>query len=506
VPRHLFGGGSSDAAENIDGSRVPGAVGTVWDGPTESATQIFDLLDANTQPIQSLVADSQGMVPHFYGPDGVDLLYVDFGAGRIAMTPVDTALRITTHEQADDPHGDRAYADETFVKAADVPWITDPNRRAEAPGVYVPAGWGQFWRAKRDATELGGKAVVAVLGGSSEAGFYTSSLMTTAWPGVLASTLQSTYGDGGSGFYSALVSAQGIAGSDSSAITQWTTSGGLIGQTGTWSVGGYSAGPGWGYLYSNSPGSTLTFTVRGSSITVYTLGADGAHSPWSYTVDGGSAVTVPDSSSSGLSVLTKTITGLASGTHTITIKHTGTSSQYLSVFGVGGERDAGVVVNNFAVRGGTAETYLGSLRAPWNGGPAYPADLLIYTLSPGDVINGLDPDVWASRVRQFFTAVRDSGSALGDTDLVLVLPHIGRADFFNQCYQDFVDRAHGLAFAYGAALVNLWGMGRNSWNYWNSLGYWGSPSSPGASGSDALYMSDAGHAHVAGVINSLLSS
>lgn len=105
MARNLFGGSAADVAEDIDGSRVPSSIGTVWDGPSSSATQITDLQDISGQPMQELTSDGQGMVGHFYGPDGVNLLYADFGAGRVAMTPVTTAGILADHLVALDPHG-----------------------------------------------------------------------------------------------------------------------------------------------------------------------------------------------------------------------------------------------------------------------------------------------------------------------------------------------------------------------------------------------------------------
>jgi hypothetical protein len=110
MARNLFGGTAADAAEDITGVRVPGAEGTVWDGPGVGALQVTDLLDFNNQPIKTLVSGPEGMVSHFYGPDGVTLLYVDFGAGRVAMAPVNTSTDLANHLNAADPHGAKAGA------------------------------------------------------------------------------------------------------------------------------------------------------------------------------------------------------------------------------------------------------------------------------------------------------------------------------------------------------------------------------------------------------------
>ena len=86
MARNQFGGTASDVAEDVNGARVPGAMGTVWDGPDDMAFQITDLTDLNGLALGQLVADEQGMVPAFYGPDGVEVLWVDFGGGRVAIT------------------------------------------------------------------------------------------------------------------------------------------------------------------------------------------------------------------------------------------------------------------------------------------------------------------------------------------------------------------------------------------------------------------------------------
>ncbi|MGW0583014.1 hypothetical protein ACWD25_45480, partial [Streptomyces sp. NPDC002920] len=123
-----------------------------------------------------------------------------------------------------------------------------------------------------------------------------------------------------------------------------------------------------------------------------------------------------------------------------------------------------------------------------------------------DVIDGVAVDTWASQVQQHLTSVRDGGSSLGATDVVFVLPHIGQADAQGYRFQDFADRTYALANTFEAAVVDFWNLGRNSWNFFNSLGYWGNPTAPGTAGTDAALLSDAGHSYTAGVLTALLNS
>lgn len=92
MARNLFGGTSADVAESVSGARIPGAVGTVWDGPSEGARQITDLTDSSGAPVLQLVADNRGMVPPFYGPpaalSGCGLTSGPAGSDSSPRTPV----------------------------------------------------------------------------------------------------------------------------------------------------------------------------------------------------------------------------------------------------------------------------------------------------------------------------------------------------------------------------------------------------------------------------------
>jgi hypothetical protein len=115
MARNLFGGTAADVAEDAAGTRLPGAVGTVWDGPSSGATQITDLTDADGVPISQLLADGRGMLPPFYGPPDAEQIWVDFGAGRVSLVSATVGLRLKAHLTAPDPHSSRAYVDERLA-------------------------------------------------------------------------------------------------------------------------------------------------------------------------------------------------------------------------------------------------------------------------------------------------------------------------------------------------------------------------------------------------------
>ncbi|MFJ6566655.1 glycosyl hydrolase family 28-related protein [Streptomyces sp. NPDC091292] len=378
-------------------------------------------------------------------------------------------------------------------------------------GLYVPADWGRFWRAKRDAAGAGsGIARIVTLGGSATQGMYASNPRTKSWPGVLATTLQGQYGDGGSGLQQTSLSSTILAAGDAAALAAWTTAGAVVTQTGTWTQGGSKYGPGANYIYSDVTGNTLTFKARGTTVKIYTVTGSGTRPAMLYSIDGAADVSVAQPSGTAAIQVT-TITGLSNTTHTVVLKvGTATTGQYLSVCGVTGENTTGVVVNNCALAGATSATFgnnaTTALNATWNGGVDYPGDLVIYTAGPNDAASNTVGDTWAANVAKWLKAVKDTGTALGDCDIIIALPHLGTHDVTNFKYQDYAIRARGLAEAYGCAFVDWWTIGRNSWQYWNSLGYWGTPAGTGASGTDGVHLSDVGFQAMADVLLPLVTS
>jgi lysophospholipase L1-like esterase len=364
-------------------------------------------------------------------------------------------------------------------------------------GIYVPAGWGKFWRAKRDATGTG-LAKVVTLGGSATQGFYASNPRTKSWPGQLATTLQGIYGDGGSGLQQTSLSSTILAAGDAAALAAWTTAGAIVTQTGTWSQGGSKYGPGANYIYSDTTGNTLTFKARGTTVKIYTVTGSGTRPAMLYSIDGAADVSVAQPAGTA-AIQTTAITGLTNTTHTVVLKvGTATTGQYLSVCGVSGENTTGIVVNNCALAGAKSSTFgdptTAGLNAVWNGGVSYPGDLVIYTAGPNDAAANTTGEDWAANVTKWLKAVKDTGAAVGDCDIIIALPHLGTHDVTNFKYQDYAIRGRGLAEAFGCAFVDWWTIGRNSWQYWNSLGYWGTSAGTGAAGTDSVHLSDNGFA------------
>lgn len=116
-------------------------------------------------------------------------------------------------------------------------------------------------------------------------------------------------------------------------------------------------------------------------------------------------------------------------------------------------------------------------------------------------------DQWAMHARSYLADAVDGNA--GATDVMIVAPHVGKFetaasqaatnDGFGQA-QDYHDRALGLANQFGAAFVDFWAAGHNSWTWMSNSGFWSNPAVPGAAGADSVHPGDAGQAWMAGVV------
>ncbi|MEV5677452.1 glycosyl hydrolase family 28-related protein [Streptomyces sp. NPDC052179] len=140
MARNQFGGTAADTAEDASGARIPGAVGTVWDGAGSGATQLTDLTDAYGGQLTQLTSDSNGMLPVFHGPDGIERLWVDFGTSRVALTSSDVGDRLKKHLETVDPHGDReAIFDELGAQKGSAYGLATLNELGQVPASQIPA-------------------------------------------------------------------------------------------------------------------------------------------------------------------------------------------------------------------------------------------------------------------------------------------------------------------------------------------------------------------------------
>lgn len=109
----LFGGGVDAAAELIDGSRVPSTPSYVYISPSSDAEPMEDIwIYDRSASSWHMAADSQvysddrGILQVFAVPGNPYRVWVDFGAGKVGMTPSDTPHILTEHMGSDEAHED----------------------------------------------------------------------------------------------------------------------------------------------------------------------------------------------------------------------------------------------------------------------------------------------------------------------------------------------------------------------------------------------------------------
>lgn len=376
-----------------------------------------------------------------------------------------------------------------------------PGGRIAGPGFWLPSSdWDKNWRGKLgDPTKL---ARAAIIGDSIGRGYFSSNINTKGWAAVLASRLQAAYGDGGSGWQGVVDTDVGMTAIGVGAGPKAAYASQKVGATGTWTSGGDPQGPGSLLLWTATNASSLTFKVRGTSVDVYFQKASNGVNGVPWTIDG-VAQTPINMNDPTKAPGVVTVDGLADGLHTVVITHPN-SANVTTVYGCVGRKATGTLIHNYS-RFGTGSGNFLTGAVNWSGGPLTKlgsVDLLIYAIGANDASGGTGMDAWAQNLGNALRRVREYTDP--KTDLLIVLPHIGNFDNNSAQMPGISSRARGIAEAFGAGLLNFWGLGRNSWAYWNQLGYWSDGSGSGAAGADNVHPSDAGHAYMADVLTGLL--
>lgn len=425
--------------------------------------------------------------------------------------------------------GVEADAAETAVAVADLQVdVPKLERIVGSPGVYVPPGFGQFWRPKRDAAAAGqALARVAAVGDSVTYGYYAADIDLLSWPGLLRASLQSQYGDGGSGIKSVTDSLTVLTndGRAQAIKDAWQAAGNLVTLTGTWDeVFNGTDGPGMAILRAKSIGASLAAQGRGTLAEIYYQTTPNAAAAGSFTwsVDGGAeSAPISQFHAAQGTVEKVTLPPLTPGVHTVRVTTTDTdgTTKTATFCGVSFRNAAGVVLDRYArggqpsaaaanrspgtftwtnasgqVFGGSAQNLRGGAGS-WLGGSNRPCDLAIYSLmlNDGGQVN-VTPDNYVLNVRDYLEDLKSGGAQQGDTDVIVLLQHPGKIETTTTRYfTQYVERLRGICEGYQAAFVNMWALGRNSWNYWNTRGYWGSAAAVGVAGADVAHLSNAGH-------------
>lgn len=382
--------------------------------------------------------------------------------------------------------------------------------------ITVPAGWGERWEAA--VAEVDTRAVtVAVIGDSISIGGGATDYLTDGYVGLLRAELQERYGDAGDGFVTV-----GYGQSDLNAlIPGWS----LPVTGGGWTADSTLGGPNGSAIRPTTAGdgSTITFTVDAASELTIWSATDPTYGRYDYELDGAAAVQVPQNLTAGVQATTIPV---ADGEHTVKIT---AASGTCRIYGVQGDlRSSGIVVQNMSMFGretshlpdvttvGTTESALRTTVDVFSGDNS-PADLGIFALgindmdsdvSEADVVGWVDAALRLLRGYKLDPDLNAFGDVLSEADtpadLIVVLEHRAARGYelvdlqpdVNVRWTRILSALRSVAATYGAAVVDMWGIGGRSYTEWNDAGMLYDPIG---------HPSDDGHAAYADPIIDLLT-
>lgn len=290
-------------------------------------------------------------------------------------------------------------------------WFAKPTSPAKSKsnekvtndvGIRVPANWGQYWfPALREAMAGQGKAQVAWLGSSTMQGYYSTDLDATSGFAIVRDALQEVGGNGGSGFRGMQFSDTFLAGAPAGAYNLYKSKGNAwVHTVGAGSIGTPTRdlGPSAGYL-AIAGGAYVDIPFTGSRLALWFFNAH-TSSPFTYSIDGGSATTVTPGAGMGGDIAMISLlvaTNLSKGKHSVRITGGTNAVQFV---GIDAENEIGVVCNNYAIAGMQSHrysnrdgyesgTYMGGHRFRNRYGVAATEetpDLLVIAVPPNDAI------------------------------------------------------------------------------------------------------------------------
>jgi hypothetical protein len=433
--------------------------------------------------------------------------------GRSAGLAVQSGRTFAVNDLAVSPTGQivmpvAAFTQGSTYNAAQwkTPAVTPVQRTNEILngelGIYVPRDWGnKSWRAALSSAVAGtGLATIGIAPADSLCHYDSSDPTAKPWTGLLKAAVQSLGGNAGFGYWPSSLSDYAVnVFAGAATKTAWLSK--LWTTTGTWTKA--PNGIGNNSLETTVSGSTVTSpSYYGRYVDIYMIEGTAA-ATWTYSIDGGAAVTVTPGTSNV--EVKHTIDCATIGNHTITITFTGSSGTLY--FGGGRWRTGGngVLVDVYGRYGSVSASWIENYGLGWNGGSKQPANLIIAAIGVNDANSGtVTGDVWEQNLRVYLKDALDGTGQTGMSDLAIVMHHIGTNDTTTNLYQDYIARARGIAEGFGAALIDMWAIGNNSWNYWSGLGYWGSGTTLGAAGNDMIHLSDVGHQNVFNYVSPLL--
>lgn len=316
---------------------------------------------------------------------------------------------------------------------------------------------------------------VYCIGDSVTRGEYSSVESTKSWVGQLRTALQGRYGDAGEGFIG-----PNEANLPTGAASRWTLGAGWL----------CTMDQGFGNRWATSGTSVLpsSVTFEGTAVELLYVKATGGGTG-NIAIDGTPVGTI-DCNIAGADITNKeTYTGLAFGTHTMTLTPQGNGN--IMVDGIIARKGtAGIEVDRIAVSGTRAGHWTQALTlARW---ASRAPNLVVIAFGLNEsAVSGYKIDM-AILINHF--------KGLGAS--VLLLPYFRPSDAWTTKWYEFVDANYDLADQYNCGLVDIYQAWWGSYEIAQGLGLFGKVPNDwsGGAGANTAHPSDAGYRYIANII------
>jgi hypothetical protein len=206
------------------------------------------------------------------------------------------------------------------------------------------------------------------------------------------------------------------------------------------------------------------------------------------------------------------VTGLSTGAHTIVVAIASGQNQVV-IHGFSGSNSTGVVVDNFARPGSTANQLSSSGSSAtfgkpidWSGGGFYPrpAKCMLWAFGINDVSASVTEANFALFCFEWMQAQRNEATRAGNVDIILMLQNNSAS--ISVVYADYARRMRALAAHFGAAFIDMNVFVKRSRPFSTAAQYHGTSSPMGAvdvTGNN-VHPSDAGSTFIYNAIKSVL--
>lgn len=229
-----------------------------------------------------------------------------------------------------------------------------------------------------------------------------------------------------------------------------------------WSFPGWTAGgTNNNFISASSAGAAATFTsdLAGTVVEINSLSNS---APFTYSIDGGAAVTVTPSGSNV--VYTTTITGLANTTHTVVLTTTSATLTYILSVNVRGT--SGLQIANHGICSSTATDWTQTnFYQAKNVAQTLPSNGIFLSLGINDSRNGIS----AATFKTNMTTIITGQTGLGRPLMLLVPTNPQTTDPAYTNWAAFVSATYDLSDTLGVPLLDL-GDVQGAWTQANTAG------------------------------------